>query len=152
MRVIAALTVEKLYNDTWKSNPYSGPYTDTIEFSPDSKIVAVGSASGIVRIWGVATGRNIATFSINKLSPSGSTAVPVTTLIFSPDGRTVVTNFGAGRLAAWDVASGRRLGMIRVRSGVFKAAAFASTGKLLVATENHSPGGHEIEIWSTTSR
>jgi len=148
-RVVAKLTAERLYNDTEKSNPISGPDIGSITFSPDSRIVACGSGSGIIRVWDVATDRNISTFSIDGENPSGAAARQIETLIFSPDGRRLATSDNTGMLGVWDIVSGREIATLAIRSGKFASAAFTKSGTLLVATENNGTSGHEIEIWSS---
>lgn len=148
-RLIATLTAEKLFDDTWWSNPYSTPDIDALSFSPDSKEIACGTDSGIVRVWNVANRRNIITFSINGYDPSGAAARPVTALIFSPDGRSLVTADSAGGLSIWSVSSGRKIATITALSGEFESVAFTNAGALLVTTENDSTSDHKIEIWTT---
>ena len=72
-RLAVALTAEKIYNTEYNLNGMSSLDIDSITFSPDSKHVASGSESGIIRVWDTATGRNVSTFNVNG-SASGSAA------------------------------------------------------------------------------
>jgi WD40 repeat protein len=148
-RVIATLAAEKLFNDTANSNPISSPDIDSIIFSLDSKAIACGSGSGIVRVWNVATRHNIVTFSVNGDDPFGAAARPVWTLIFSPDGKRLVAADSAGVLGIWNVASGHKIATITTPGGNFESVAFTKAGALLVATENDSASAHKIEIWTS---
>ena len=72
----------------------------SLAYSSDGATLAVGYDNGDVRLWKVATGRRIATFSEGSLV--GSVAL-------SPDGRTLAAGDDQGHVRAWDVASGRQL-------------------------------------------
>lgn len=139
----ATLNFEKIYNATVDQ-------LDSIAFSRDSRTVACGSASGIIRVWDVATKRNVATFTVNGYDPSGAAAHPVKTLIFSPDGKSLITADGIDNiLSVWNVASGRKIATLTVPSGTIASAAFTSTGKLLVVATDISAAGQKIELWTT---
>jgi WD40 repeat protein len=65
-------------------------------FSPDGRILATGGFRGAVRLWDVATGRNLAVLP-------GHTA-NVATVAFSRDGRTLASGSWDGTVRVWDVA------------------------------------------------
>lgn len=87
-------------------------------FSPDGKTLAViggqrsdGSSSGISCLWNLASGREVATFTVplspivhNGVSASGGAAGAA----FSPDGRTLAIADSNGDTYLWDVATGRQ--------------------------------------------
>jgi hypothetical protein len=70
----AALVAEKIYNTEWNLNGMSSMDIDTITFSPDSKRVACGSENGIIRVWDVATGRNVFAFNLSGSASGGAAA------------------------------------------------------------------------------
>lgn len=147
-RLVAALTAEEIYNNVSPMNSIFSKEIDSVTFSPDSQSVACGTESGIVRVWDVATGRNVAAFGVSGSAPDGAPARPVKTLVFSPDGKTVITADDAdGTLAEWDVATGREVATFSAGTGNVTAAAFTAAGKLVVATTSGAAGG-TIEIWS----
>lgn len=151
-RLTMALTAENIYNIGNSLNGMSTPLDiDSVTFSPDSKRIACGSESGIVRVWDVATGRNVSTFNVNGSASGSAAARPVKTLLFSPDGKTLVTADNAdSTLAVWDVASGQKVTTLTAGTGNVASAAFAMDGTLIVATTNDSASGHRIEIWATS--
>jgi WD40 repeat protein len=148
--IAATLVAEKIYNVEWNLTGLSNLDIDTLTFSPDSKRVACGSDTGIVRVWDVPTGRNVSAFNVNG-NASGSTAArPVKTLVFSPDGRMLVTADNADNtIAVWDTTSGRRVATLEAGGGIVTSAAFTANGALLVTTISNVAKHHRIEIWTT---
>ena len=70
---------------------------NSVAFSPDSsKILAAGSADGTVRLWDMATGRQITALA----GPAG----PVDSVAFSPDGTTLAASSADHAVRLWDVA------------------------------------------------
>jgi len=152
-RLAVVLTAEKIYNNEPIMNGVLSKEIDSVTFSPDSKRVACGTESGIIRVWGVTTGRNVSTFNVNGSASGGADARPVKTLIFSPDGKTLITSDNAdSTLAVWDVASGRKVATLNAGAGNVVSAAFTADGKLIVATTSNSASGQRIEIWATAAQ
>ena len=72
-------------------------------FSPDGKTVASGSVDTSVRVWDVASHRQVG------LPLTGHTD-EVASLAFSPDGKTLVSGSADDSVWLWDVASQRQVG------------------------------------------
>ena len=70
-------------------------------FSPDGTTLAAGNADGTIRLWDVATHRQIAALT----GPGG----PVTSVAFSPDGTTLAAGNADGTVRLWDVATHRQI-------------------------------------------
>ncbi len=66
----------------------------SVAFTGNGKILASGDRGGILKLWDVATGKELASFK-------GHTG-PVYSVVFTPDGKTLAS--GAEEIKLWDVA------------------------------------------------
>ena len=68
-------------------------------FSPDGKILAIGTYGGSVQLWDIATAQQIGSLDTH----SGQ----VDSVAFSPDGKTLATGDDSGAARLWDIATAR---------------------------------------------
>jgi WD40 repeat protein/serine/threonine protein kinase len=94
--------------------------------SPVGPELAVGDATGAIRLWDGTSGRALAT-----LPGDGN---PIVWLRFSPDGRRLVAT-GEKRIAIWDLARRRRLSAISYPQPI-TGASFSPDGRLLVSSSD----------------
>ncbi len=118
----------------------------SMAYSPDGKIVAVGSMfSGEITLWDAGTGRRLAVLPA-YIIPERHTGGPyrkvvlaqtatVSTLAFSPDGKSLISDCGYVR--TWDVAKGEELSRL---NGTFR-----SNGYRLAL----SPDGNTLALGNT---
>jgi WD40 repeat protein len=71
----------------------------SVKFSPDGKLLACGGSDGTVRLWDVASGKQIATFA------GLDTAKDVFAVTFSPNGRMLAAADSSGKIKIWNVAT-----------------------------------------------
>ena len=70
-----------------------------LAYSPDGKLLAAGGGRDVIRIWDVATGKQV--MKIDEYW--------VRTLAFTPDGNHLVSGGGFKRVNVWDVRVGKKV-------------------------------------------
>jgi WD40 repeat protein len=116
-------------------------------FSPDGRILAAASTTGLV-LWDVADParprllRSLAAAPLRSDDPGPPVPFGVTQgdLVFSPDGRMLASVSGRGQVTVWDVARPARAVRIATLAGpgdYFAALAFSPRGNLLAGVTYH---------------
>jgi WD40 repeat protein len=113
------------------------PHHGTLAFSPDGKTLITGSGypRGIIRVWDLASGKEICQFPAHKEG--------LRTLALAADGRTLVTAGGDERLRLWDLSAGREVHDFGGKTSYVIRLALAADGKTLAS-------GHmdnTVRIW-----
>jgi len=141
----------------------------SVAFSPDGRTVACGDygngSPGSVRLWEVATGRQLRQLEVGRGGADGR--VRVSSVAFSPDGRTVACgeygvygydrSDGPGSVRLWEVATGRQLRQLEVGIGcvVVSSVAFSPDGRTVACGEYgdygydvyRSDGPGSVRLW-----
>ena len=107
-----------------------------VAFSPNGRLVASASHDKTLKLWDVASGREIRTLRGH--------AGWVSAVAFSPDGRTLVSIGGGAKF--WDVATGHELRTID--EATMAAVAFSPDGKTIVVPQ---AVGLAITLWDVSS-
>ena len=121
-------------------------YVRSVAFSPDGKLFASGSNDNSVKIWDVASRRELRTLT-------GHTD-HVLSIRFSSDGSLLASLGYDKTVRVWDVMSGIERATINVENGTFTAIAFAADGKsVLTANGTDSGGGGDplIRFWDVAT-
>jgi WD40 repeat protein len=74
----------------------SGPFSASLSFRPDGKLLATGNESGKVILWDLATTLPRASFQAHTMN--------IPSLADSPDGKTLATGSADGTIKLWDVS------------------------------------------------
>ena len=93
----------------------------SVAFSPDAKTLLSASSDKTLRLWDLATGREIRKFEGHSKE--------VTSVAFSPDGKTALSGSEDDTLRLWDLRSGREISKFEGHSSVVSSVAFAPDGK-----------------------
>jgi WD40 repeat protein len=112
----------------------------TVAFSPDGRILASGGRDRRVRLWEVASGREIETL----LSHTGW----VYSVAFSPDGRILASASRDNTIKLWDVHLRREIKSLSGHTDSVLSVAFSPDGKTLVSGSSD----RTIKLWDVESR
>lgn len=109
----------------------------SVEFSPDSKMIASGSVDNSLRLW-----RN-GEFSL--LRTMLGHPFPILDLDFSPDGNLLVTGSTDGILRVWRVSNGQLIKNMVDHAGKITSLDMSNDGKFLVS----SAQDFTVRVWRT---
>jgi WD40 repeat protein len=118
----------------------SPDYND-FQVSPDGRFAAASyNNSGIIRLWDIASGRLVDSFTGFLLSPSA--------LTFSPDSRRLaVTSVGKEAVKLWDVENRQEVLTMSGEGAVFRMLKFSPDGRHLLGINSFS----FVHLWSAPS-
>ncbi len=112
---------------------------NSVAFSPDGKKIVSGSHDGTIKIWSVASGKEIAT-----LKRKGYI---VSCVAFSPDGNKIISGIG-NKVIIWDVASGNEIATLEGHSSGVTSIAVSHDGTKIASIARLDGF---IKIWNAVS-
>ena len=117
-----------------------------VAFSPNGKLLASGSNDNTVKLWDVATGRELRTFTGHSKG--------VGAVAFSPDGRLLASGSDDKTVRLWDAATGRELRNLTGHSKSITSVAFSPDGKTLVSASGFNSGNSApdpMRLWDVAT-
>jgi WD40 repeat protein len=108
---------------------------NSVAFSPDNTLLALGTGDSSVIIWDMATGKE-------KMKLSGHTDT-VYTIAFSPDGLTLASGSGDASIILWNMATGKKKMTLRGHSDTVYSIAFSPDGTALAS----GSGDNSVILW-----
>src|SRR5262249_53265296 len=114
-----------------------------VTLSPDGTLLASASNDCTVKLWNIATGRELVTLK-------GHTGF-VTNVAFSPDGQSLASSSWDQTVRLWDSKTGKELLTLRGHSLVTEGLSFSPDGKRLATSAVNRPlpeeRPSEVKIW-----
>ncbi|MDF5723242.1 MAG: AAA-like domain-containing protein [Rhizonema sp. PD37] len=114
-------------------------FVNSVAFSPDGKTLDSASRDGTIKLWNVATGKEISTLSGHKDS--------VNSVAFSPDGKTFASASADKTVKLWNVATGKEISTWSGHKSSVYSVAFGPDSKTLASAS----ADKTIKLWNVAT-
>lgn len=117
----------------------NGGGVNSIAFSPDGRILAAGNSDRRVKLWDVATGQEVRTFSGHAGGVYG--------IVFAPDGMILASASWDKTVKLWDVATGQEMRTLSGHTEYVSSVVFAPDGKTLASGSRDTT----VKLWNVVT-
>ncbi len=131
--------IESASNKVIRILPESGELVSSIAFSADGRTLASGDLDAKVRLWDVASGKNLAV--LDGKYWIGSVA-------FSRDGQTLIWGDADGAISFWDIRTASEIASINAHGPNHTVDCLAVSGNTLASCSNDG----SIKLWDIRTR
>ena len=101
---------------------------NAVALSPDGRTALSGGGDGTLKLWDVATGKELRTLSAHSIRSFFGLNI-INSVAFSPDGRTALSGSEDDTLKLWEVATGKELRTFSGHKDYVFAVAFSPDGR-----------------------
>jgi WD40 repeat protein/ankyrin repeat protein/uncharacterized protein YecT (DUF1311 family) len=108
----------------------------SVAYSPDGHYALSGSNDRSLKLWDIATGKEIRTFKGHMGR--------ITSCVFSPDGRYVLSGSLDKTMKLWDVATGKEIRIFTGHSDIVTSVAFSPDGRYALSGSSNQ---HSMKLW-----
>ncbi|MBE8994570.1 serine/threonine-protein kinase [Microcystis aeruginosa] len=109
----------------------------SVAYSPDSRYLASGGSDNTIKIWEVATGKELRTLTGHSRG--------VESVVYSPDGRYLASGSSDDTIKIWEVATGKELRTLTGHSGSVWSVVYSPDGRYLAS------GSWDDTIWEVAT-